>query len=166
MGNTCKPMAVSFQCMTKSTTIKKKRKWKKKPVYSQRSGCKGTPLWQKTCRNCYNDLKSSVLVSLGGGTGWYSLLMNAQALGDSSQVETGIQGYGQGLLCPQAQSGLSRLCMSGDTDWKVGLKQVNPGVGNGNPLQYFAWEIPWTEEPGGLQSMEWQKRHDLAIKWQ
>ena len=33
MGNTCKPMAVSFQCMTKSTTIKKikkKRKLKKK----------------------------------------------------------------------------------------------------------------------------------------
>ena len=24
MGNTCKSMAVSFQCMTKSTTIKKK----------------------------------------------------------------------------------------------------------------------------------------------
>ena len=23
MGNTCKPMAISFQCMTKSTTIKK-----------------------------------------------------------------------------------------------------------------------------------------------
>ena len=23
MGNTCKPMAVSFQCMTKPTTIKK-----------------------------------------------------------------------------------------------------------------------------------------------
>ena len=26
MGNTCKPMAASFQCMTKSTTIKKKKK--------------------------------------------------------------------------------------------------------------------------------------------
>ena len=26
MGNTCKPMAVSFQCMTKSPTIKKKKK--------------------------------------------------------------------------------------------------------------------------------------------
>ena len=25
MGNTCKPMAVSFQCMTKFTTIKKKK---------------------------------------------------------------------------------------------------------------------------------------------
>ena len=21
----------------------------------------------------------------------------------------------------------------------------------------IAWEIPWTEEPGGLQSMEWQR---------
>ena len=35
MGNTCKPMAISFQCMTKSTTIKiiiiiKKKKIKKK----------------------------------------------------------------------------------------------------------------------------------------
>ena len=31
MGNTCKPMAVSFQCMTKFTTNKKKkRKIKKK----------------------------------------------------------------------------------------------------------------------------------------
>ena len=30
MGNTCKPMAVSFLCMTKSTTIKKKSKKKKK----------------------------------------------------------------------------------------------------------------------------------------
>ena len=31
------------------------------------------------------------------------------------------------------------------------------GVGNGNQLQYFAWKIPWTEEPGGLQSMELQR---------
>ena len=30
MGNTCKPMAVSFQCMTKFTTNKKKKKDKKK----------------------------------------------------------------------------------------------------------------------------------------
>ena len=28
-----------------------------------------------------------------------------------------------------------------------------PGEGNGNPLQYSCWEIPQTEEPGGLQSM-------------
>ena len=29
----------------------------------------------------------------------------------------------------------------------------------------LAWEIPWTEEPGGLQSMEVTNvRHDLATK--
>ena len=28
MGSTCKPMAVSFQCMTKSTTKKKKNGYK------------------------------------------------------------------------------------------------------------------------------------------
>ena len=27
MGNTCKPMAVPFKCMTKSTTNKKKRRY-------------------------------------------------------------------------------------------------------------------------------------------
>ena len=32
MGNTCKPMAVSFQCMTKSTTNKKKKRKKKKRI--------------------------------------------------------------------------------------------------------------------------------------
>ena len=31
----------------------------------------------------------------------------------------------------------------------------------------LAWEIPWTEEPGWLQSMELQRvGHDLAIKQQ
>ena len=30
----------------------------------------------------------------------------------------------------------------------------------------LAWETPWTEEPGGLQSMGWQKKHDLVSKQQ
>ena len=29
----------------------------------------------------------------------------------------------------------------------------SPGVGNGNTLQYSFLEIPWTEDPGRLQSM-------------
>ena len=33
----------------------------------------------------------------------------------------------------------------------------SPGEGNGNPLQFPAWEIPWTEEPGRLKSMESQR---------
>ena len=33
--------------------------------------------------------------------------------------------------------------------------------GHGNPIQYLAWRNPWTEEPGGLQSMGYQTvRHD------
>ena len=44
-----------------------------------------------------------------------------------------------------------------------------PSLGQKNPLQkemathssIFAWEIPWTEEPSGLQFMGLQKvRHD------
>ena len=33
----------------------------------------------------------------------------------------------------------------------------SPGEGNGNPLQYLAWRIPWTEKPGRLQPMESQR---------
>jgi len=29
----------------------------------------------------------------------------------------------------------------------------SPGGGNGNQLQYLAWGILWTEEPGRLQSI-------------
>ena len=33
----------------------------------------------------------------------------------------------------------------------------SPGGGNGNRSSIFAWRIPWTEEPGWLQSIELQK---------
>ena len=41
----------------------------------------------------------------------------------------------------------------------------SPGGGNGNPLQYSCLKNPWTEEPGGLQSMGSQRvRGDLVSK--
>ena len=41
----------------------------------------------------------------------------------------------------------------------------SPGEGNGNPLQYSCLEIPWTEEPSGLQSTGSQRvRHDWAAE--
>ena len=41
----------------------------------------------------------------------------------------------------------------------------SPGEGNGNPLQYSCWRIPWTEEPGGLQSVGSQRvRNTWAAK--
>ena len=33
----------------------------------------------------------------------------------------------------------------------------SPEEGNGNPLQYSCLEIPWTEEPCGMQSMGLQR---------
>ena len=38
-----------------------------------------------------------------------------------------------------------------------------PGGGHGNPLQYFAWRIPWTEEPEGSQPIGSQSR--MWLKW-
>ena len=40
------------------------------------------------------------------------------------------------------------------------------GEGNGNPLQYLAWNIPWTEEPGRLYLVRGVARvgGDLAAK--
>ena len=32
--------------------------------------------------------------------------------------------------------------------------------GNGHPLQYLAWKIPWTEEPGRLPSTGSQRVRD------
>ena len=37
-----------------------------------------------------------------------------------------------------------------------------PGGGNGNPPSVLTWEIPWTDEPGGLQSTGWQSRTRLS----
>ena len=39
----------------------------------------------------------------------------------------------------------------------------SPGGGNGNTLKILAWRIPWTEEPGGFQSLGSQRvRHKWA----
>ena len=41
----------------------------------------------------------------------------------------------------------------------------SPGEGNSNPLQDLAWEIPGTEEPGGVQFMGSHRvGHNLATK--
>ena len=47
------------------------------------------------------------------------------------------------------------------------FKIVILGEGNDNPLQYSCLEIPWTEEPGGLQATGSQRvGHDLMTKQQ
>ena len=38
-----------------------------------------------------------------------------------------------------------------------------PEEGNGYPLSVLAWEIPWTEEVGGLQSVRLQKAWTIGL---
>ena len=43
----------------------------------------------------------------------------------------------------------------------------SPGGGNGTNFSILVWEIPWTEEPCGLQCMGSQKsQHDSVSKQQ
>ena len=67
---------------------------------------------------------------------------------------------------PCISAGKETACNVGDLDSIPGLGR-SPGEGKGYPLQYFAWKIPWTEEPGhGQRSPNGHKRvgHDLAAK--
>ena len=52
--------------------------------------------------------------------------------------------------------------------WVHSLGQEDPlEKGMATLSSILAWEIPWTEEPGGLQSMGWQRvGHDLVTKQQ
>ena len=62
-------------------------------------------------------------------------------------------------VLPRWLRGKESACNAGDTgDVSLipGLER-SPGGGNGNPLQYSCWEIPWTEESGRLQSVGLQK---------
>ena len=52
---------------------------------------------------------------------------------------------------PDGSAGEESTYTPGDMGSVPGLGR-SLGGGHGNPLQYLAWEIPWTVEPGGLQS--------------
>ena len=47
-------------------------------------------------------------------------------------------------------------CIEGNVGLMPGFGRC-PGEGNDNPLQFLAWEIPWTEEDDGLVTMGSQK---------
>ena len=54
---------------------------------------------------------------------------------------------------PGGSDGKESACNAGDLGLIPGLRRF-PGGGHGNPLQLFLpGESPWTEEPGGLQSI-------------
>ena len=70
-----------------------------------------------------------------------------------------------GKLKTFSHLGLPRWCSGKESACQAGDAGSIPGEGNDNPLSILAWEIPWTEEPGGLQSVGLQRvRYNLATK--
>ena len=61
---------------------------------------------------------------------------------------------------PGGSDGNDSSCNAGNLGFIPGSGR-SPGEGNGHPLQYSCLGNPWTEEPGGLQSMELQKESDM-----
>ena len=60
-----------------------------------------------------------------------------------------------------ACSGVNNLHANAEDAGSVSGSGRYPGERNGNQLSILAWEIPWTEEPGGLQSIGLQRvRHN------
>ena len=57
---------------------------------------------------------------------------------------------------PGGSEGKASACNAGDLGSISGWGR-SPGEGNGNHSSILAWKIPWTEKPGGLQSMESQR---------
>ena len=54
--------------------------------------------------------------------------------------------------CPGALEGKGSASDAGNQGSVLGLgRSPGEGNGNGNHSSVFAWRIPWTEEPGGLQ---------------
>ena len=87
-------------------------------------------------------------------------------------IDSILKGWGQdqcilaylSFRLPRWFSGKESACQTGHIDSVPGSGK-SPGGGNGKPVQYSCWEIPRTEEPGGLQSMGSQGvRHNLAAK--
>jgi len=56
---------------------------------------------------------------------------------------------------PGGSVGEKSTCNAGDPGSVPRLGR-SPGEGNGYYSSILAWRIPWTEEPGGLPSMQLQ----------
>ena len=68
----------------------------------------------------------------------------------------GLEKVGQSAYLPWCLDGKEPACNAGDLASIPGLGR-SPGERNGNPLSILACKIPWTEEPGRMQSMGSQR---------
>ena len=66
--------------------------------------------------------------------------------------------YVKFLGFPSGSDSKESTCNAGDLDLIPGLgRSPNLEKGMATHSSILAWKIPWTEEPGGLQSLESQR---------
>ena len=64
--------------------------------------------------------------------------------------------YKMGTTFPGGSDSKESACNAGDTG-SIPRSGRSPGKGMATHSSILAWEIPWTEEPGGLQSVGLQE---------
>ena len=75
----------------------------------------------------------------------------------SSAITVGVAASAESHLgFPGGSGGRESTCNAGYLGSVPGLGR-SPGGGHGSPLRFLAWRIPWTEDPGGRQSMGSQR---------
>ena len=66
------------------------------------------------------------------------------------------------LVFKHSSDGKASVYNAGDLGLIPGSGR-SPREGNGNPLQYYCLEIPWTEEPGRLQVDTIEQLHFTSV---
>ena len=69
-----------------------------------------------------------------------------------------VQGYPGGLVVENLPDNTGEARDEG----LIPESGTSTGGGNGNPSGILAWEVPWTEKPGGEQSMGLQRQTGLS----
>ena len=118
--------------------------------------------WRSLCVDINTKRRQRLAYTLGEEERWPNFVLVQRYL-----LNTGILF----LLCPHRKKSSSLPSPSdsqNSTCFSVSgmrvLRARKVCSGHGNPLQYYScWRIPWTEEPGGLQSLGWQRvGHDWS----
>ena len=86
-----------------------------------------------------SDLKSQTLLPNSMKWAFYSVMLYNRC--SNPAIGTGVW-----------PSGKEFICNAGDAGLTPGSGR-SPGRGHGTHSSVLAWRIPWTEEPGGLQSI-------------
>ena len=105
-----------------------------------------------------NPLQCSCLENPRHGRAWWAAVYGVtQSRTRLKRLSSSSSSY------PLAQTVKYPPAMQKTPVWSLG-KEDPPEKGMATHCSVLAWSIPWTEEPGGLQSMGWQRiRHDWAL---